>query len=109
MVTATVRVKIPAEWLSQAITIFARTSERTRVEPGCLSCRMYQDLQEEQVIALEEVWNEEEDLEQYLRSQIFRDVLLVLEMASRPPEIEFRNISRVSGLEKIEEARRGLM
>jgi quinol monooxygenase YgiN len=53
----------------------------------------------------EEIWKSEEDLECHLRSDDYRKVLLVLEMAVKQPEIRFDTISSSTGIETIEKAR----
>jgi len=65
------------------------------------------DLQEEDVLVLEEVWRAEEDLTQHLRSAEYLNLLLVLEMSLKQPEIRFDTISSSSGIETIEKARCG--
>ena len=74
-------------------------------EPGCLGCHIYGDLQEENVLILEEIWRAEEDLELQLRSDEYRNLLLVMEMALEQPEIRFDTISSSTGIETIEKAR----
>jgi quinol monooxygenase YgiN len=66
---------------------------------------MYEDLDEETVIMLEEMWLDEEALGRHLRSEEYRHLLLVLEMALRQPEIRFDTISSSTGIETIEKAR----
>jgi hypothetical protein len=41
----------------------------------------------------------------HLRSATFRNILLVVEMASQKPEIRFDRISHSTGIETIEQAR----
>jgi hypothetical protein len=54
---------------------------------------------------LEEMWAGETALHKHLRSADFRNVLLVVEMASEPPEIRFDRISSSTGLNTIGEVR----
>ena len=54
---------------------------------------------------LEEVWRTEEDLEVHIRSDEYLNLLLVLEMALKQPEIRFDTISSSTGIETIEKAR----
>jgi quinol monooxygenase YgiN len=82
-------------------------AERTRVESGCIMCRIYQDVQKEHAIMLEEIWKNEEDLNRHLRSDEYRNVLLVVEMATEQPEIRFETIVSTKGIETIEKARMG--
>ena len=80
-------------------------TELCRDAPGCLSCHIYGDLQEENVLMLEEAWRAEEDMEIHLRSVEYRNLLLVLELALEPPEIRFDAIASSTGIESIEKAR----
>ena len=54
---------------------------------------------------IEEVWKTQEDLDRHLRSEDYRHLLLVTEMALEPPEIQFKTVSHSAGLEIIERAR----
>jgi len=105
MVHATVRMVIPPEKRAEAVQILNMIAERTRVQLGCLSCRIYHDEQVEAVFMVEEVWKSQEDLDRHLRSDDYRNVLFVTEMAVEPPEIRFRTISQSAGLEIVERAR----
>jgi hypothetical protein len=51
------------------------------------------------------MWRSEEGLERHLRSDEYREVLLVIEMALKSPKIRFNTISRSRGIETIEKAR----
>ena len=105
MIHATIRIDISPEKASEALEILRPMSERIRVESGCISCRIYRDVQEEHAIMIEELWRSQEELERHLRSSDYRNVLLVVEMAELPPEIRFSAISQSSGIETIEKAR----
>jgi len=105
MIHSTVRLDFDLEKRKEALAILRSMAERSRVEPGCISCRIYQDALEERMIMLDEVWKNEEDLHRHLRSDEYRNVLFVMELAMKQPEIRFENISRVSGMETIEKVR----
>jgi quinol monooxygenase YgiN len=105
MVHSTVRLVLPPRRQAEVLQLLISIAERSRDDPGCVSCRIYQDAQEENVLMVEEVWRNEEDLRRHLRSEDYRHLLLVVEMAVEPPEIAFHSISRASGMETIEEAR----
>ncbi|MBP1742459.1 MAG: hypothetical protein H6Q48_4752, partial [Deltaproteobacteria bacterium] len=56
MIHATIRMKMPGQKAKEAMEILRSVAERTRVEPGCISCRIYRDDQEEHAILIEEFW-----------------------------------------------------
>jgi quinol monooxygenase YgiN len=105
MIHATIRMLIPPKRRGEVMEILSSLSERSRFEPGCIGSRVYQDVEVEPAIMIEQLWESGEDLEHHLRSEEFRKVLLVVEMAVEPPEIRFDAISHSTGLETIEKAR----
>ena len=105
MVLATIRMMMSAKKFGEALRILRSMAEQSRVQPGCLSSQIYRNGQEDNVLMLEQLWSNEEDLERYLRSEEYRQVLLVLEMAVKQPEIRFDTILSSTGIETIEKAR----
>ena len=81
MVHATVRMVIPANERGEVLEILRSIAERTRLEQGCIGCDVYQAAEEDLAILVEELWKSEEDLERHLRSEEYRKLLLVVEMA----------------------------
>jgi quinol monooxygenase YgiN len=104
MIHATIRMSMPAQKAKEALEILRSVAERTRVQPGCISCRVYHDVQEQHVIMIDELWGSQEELDRHLRSAEYRNVLLVVEMALREPEIRFSEFSASTGVETIEKA-----
>ena len=105
MLRSTIRMIIPPENHRDALEILASVSEQTQFEPGCVCSRLYQDVNDERITLLEELWLTLEDLQHYLQSEKYRKILLVIEMAAEPPEIRFDTIAQTSGMETIEQAR----
>jgi len=105
MIQATIRITIPPQKSGETLRIFELITEQCIYKPGCLSCHIYGDLQENNVFMLNEVWRSEEDLDLHLRSDEYLNLLLVLEMATKEPEIRFDTISSSTGIEAIEKAR----
>ncbi|MGB6850484.1 MAG: antibiotic biosynthesis monooxygenase family protein, partial [Thermoanaerobaculia bacterium] len=99
------RMTIPSKKRDEALKILRSIAEQCSFDPGCISSRIYGDLQETNVLMLEEVWRTEEDMEVHIRSDEYLNLLLVLEMALKQPEIRFDTISSSTGIETIEKAR----
>ena len=98
-------MKMPVQKVREAVDILGSVAEQTRIQPGCISCRIYHDEQEENVVMMDEVWRTQEEHECHLRSAEYRKVLLVVEMAKEKPEIKFSEFSESTGVETIEKAR----
>ena len=105
MVRSTIRICIPLNKQSEALEILGSMTEQIQFEPGCISCRLYSDVREGSALMLEEIWASEKELLRHLRSAKYHKVLLVVEMATEPPEIRFDSIAHSSGVEIIEKAR----
>ncbi len=105
MILATVRMTIPPQRRGQVSKTLKSMVRETKVEPGCISSRLYHDEDEESVLVCEQVWKTQDDLNRYLRSEDYRRMLLVMELADEPPEIKFQTISETAGIEVIEKAR----
>ena len=105
MVHATIRMLMEPKDIKETLEILRRVVEHTRVEPGCISCCIYQDVQQERAIMLEELWSSQEDLRTHLCSTDYQRILLLLEMAHTQPEIRFSTILASRGFEAIAEAR----
>jgi quinol monooxygenase YgiN len=105
MVHSTIRMIIPAKKRDDALKILRSMAEQCRDDPGCLSCHIYEDLQEKNVLMIEEIWRAGEDLDLHIRSEEYRNLLLVMEVAPKQPEIRFDIISSSTGIETIEKAR----
>lgn len=104
-VHVTIRLLLSAKKRREALGILRAMTEQTKVEPGCVDCRVTLDFQDERAVTLDEIWASEGDLKRHLRSDRFRTVLLVVEMASHPPEVRFDVIAHSTGIETIENAR----
>jgi quinol monooxygenase YgiN len=105
MIKSSIRMTMPYQKSGEAMKILRSVAELCRDDPGCLSCHIYEDVQEENVLMLEQVWRSEEDLTLHLRTNQYRNLIVVLELALKQPEIRFDTISSSTGIETIEKAR----
>ena len=105
MILATIRMKIEMKMFDEILQTLKSMTGDTYLQRGCLSSRLYRDEKENAVFMVEDIWDNEEDLERYLRSEDYRRILLVLEMACEQPDIKFQTISNQAGLEVVEKAR----
>ena len=105
MILATVRMAIPPQKRAQVSKILKSMVRETMIQPGCISSRLYHDENEEAVLVCEQLWKNQDDLDLYLRSEDYRRMLVVMELAGEPPDIKFQTISETAGIEVIEKAR----
>jgi len=108
MIHSSLRMKFTPEKFREASEILCSIVERTRVSQGCLGCDIYQHLLEPGVLLFEQWWNNDADLGRHLQSDLYRLVILVIEMAVEYPSVKFSEIAHTTGLEMVEKLRRGL-
>ena len=107
MIHATIRIVTSPAKRDEASAILRAMATRTTVVSGCITCRVYRDTQDDRALMIDAIWKNEEELHRHLRSEEFRKVLLVMEMAEEKPEIRFETVSCATGLETVEKARTG--
>lgn len=105
MIVSTIRMAIPAEKHNDALRVIRSIAVQSRDDPGCLSCRIYSDIEDHNVLVLQGTWESEENLDIHIRSDEYRNLLLVLEMSLKQPEVRFDIISSSTGIETIEKLR----
>ncbi len=105
MILATIRMTILPQRRARVSKTLKSMVREAGIQPGCLSSRLYHDENEEVVFVCEQVWKNQDDLDLHLRSEDYRRMLLVMELADEPPEIKFQTISEAAGIEVIEKAR----
>lgn len=107
MIHASIRMEFAAKLFAEARGILDALLERTRVSPGCLGCYVYQDVRESRILLYEQWWESEAALDRHLRSELYQQVILVMEMAKELPQVKFSRISLTTGIETVAKSRGG--
>ncbi len=108
MIQEKIRMRLSPSRIKDAIAILRPIVASTKTVPGCVDCELYRDALDETVLVFHDLWDNQEGLQRHLRSEKYRDLLLVMEMAREVPEVRFDVIAHTSGLEAIERARTGV-
>ena len=77
--------------------------EPARVERGCLSYRLYEDVENNNAFVLVEEWKTQEDLESHIRTDNQRRLLVLMDLLSEQPELRFNTVSHTAGMGLIED------
>jgi quinol monooxygenase YgiN len=76
--------------------------EPARVERGCLSYRLYEDVEDRNTFVLLEEWATQKDLESHIRTDNQRRLLALMDLLSeQQPELRFNTVSHTAGMELI--------
>ena len=79
---------------------------RTQVQPGCVQCRLSQDLAEKNAVFYHEEWKSWEELDRHIRSERFSWILELMEQSSNMPELSFCDVHETRGMEYIRKLRK---
>ena len=88
--------------LAEALSTLQR---ETKLEPGCISCVLYQDWTSSSVLYLESRWKKEQDLSNYVASDTYRRLLGLKDLVLEEPTVEFLTVTEKKGLDFIEAVR----
>ncbi len=108
VIVVSLRIVVRTERKEDLIRAMRSMLGPTSVASGCESCRLYQDLANDNAVFWVEEWTDRVDLDRHLRSAGYRTILEALELAEERPEVHFNTIQQSAGIELIAEARLGL-
>ena len=94
---------VQAERRSDLLETMRGILEPSRVERGCLSYRLYQDVENRNAFVLLEEWATQKDLESHIRTDNQRRLLTLMDLLSEQPEFRFNTISQTAGMDLIED------
>ncbi|TEU05224.1 MAG: hypothetical protein E3J22_05920 [Candidatus Aminicenantes bacterium] len=105
MIIVILRLSVPSEKRSDTVRAIRSIIGPTEAQLDCTLCRVYSQTENSDSLVLLEEWKSQEGLEQHIRSDDFRTILAVMDLAIEPPEIKFVTASNTAGMELIEELR----
>jgi quinol monooxygenase YgiN len=105
MIIERIAVLVASERREDLRRAFSALLGPTCVEPGCIRCDLYQEAGNPNRFCLETRWKTDQELIRHLRSEQYRNLLILLELSSEPPQIEFHDVAETKGLELIHAVR----
>ena len=105
MVSSTLRMVFVPPAREEALQVLRSLLGPVRSHPGCLATRLMRDDQDERILTWVEHWHSREDHERHVRSDAFRRLLAVMDLAAEPPLLEVDEVERRQGFEIVEQLR----
>ena len=105
MVIATLRMVVPTERQDDVLRTLRTVTGPTRAQLRCISCHIYQGVEDTNLVTFVQEWESQEALDDYIRSDVYRRILALMELASEQPEVKFITASHTAGMELIEKLR----
>lgn len=99
MIVATIRLRINQENRKELTQTFGSLSAAILLQKGCKSCRVYRQVDSDEVIVLIEEWETRGDWESHFRSNEFAVLHGAMDLVNDPESIEFMLLNPVGGRE----------
>lgn len=105
MIIFTLSFKVSSSKRKDVISLFDSLVGPLSVKPGCIRVALLSDVNVHEDLLLMEEWQSRKDLEKHIRSDEFRKILAVMDLANESPKTRFYHVSSTEGFEVIEKAR----
>jgi quinol monooxygenase YgiN len=101
MILVTLRMIVRPKRRSDLLETMRGMLEPSRVERGCLSYRLYEDVKDRNTFVLVEEWKTQKDIESHIRTDNQRRLLALMDLLSEQPELRFNTVLHTVGMELI--------
>lgn len=102
MIIGKLRITVPSKKRDAALEILRLFTGPKSVQLGCVTCQLYLDIDDANTLTLIEELESWKSLYMYILSDEFRNLLVVMDMASEPPEILVSMVSCSKGWDLVE-------
>jgi quinol monooxygenase YgiN len=100
-----VRIAVTAAGCEQLRRALVAWAGPTSVESGCTSCRILQESSDPQAFCYLAYWNTQDDLLRHIRTEHYKRLLILMDLGTGPPLVEFHTVTETKGLDFIEHIR----
>jgi quinol monooxygenase YgiN len=107
MLIVTLRLSVPLPMSSQVVDLFESYRGPVSVRAGCGSVQLYSHFTNRGEFMLIEEWGSPEALHNHIRSEDFRKVLALMDLAVEAPQLRFHRVSSRKGFDLVRELRQG--
>ena len=105
MIIEVIGITVPPEIREDFTRDLASFLGPTQVEPGCLSCILYQDWSDSSIVYIESRWDTKDNMIHHIRSDSYKKLIHLMELGTKPPIVEFHTVCESRGLDFIEAVR----
>ncbi len=106
MIIESVRIAATPAKCEQLHRALAAWAGPTSVESGCLSCRIFKETGGRQAYCYQAQWKTQDDLLRHIRTEHYKRLLVLMELGTEPPLVEFHTVTETKGLDLIESTRK---
>lgn len=102
MIISTLRMVVRPERRNDLLATIRGMLEPSRVERGCLSYGLYEDVEDRDSFLLLEEWETEEDFESHISRDSQRQLIELMDLLSKQPDLKFNTVSHTAGMDLLE-------
>ena len=102
MIVARLRIAVPEHRKAETLRAMRSIQGPASAKPGCIDCRILEDVNDATLIFYIEEWGSVEQLERHIRSDYYRRLLAIMETSDEAPDVRYDTISRRQGIELVE-------
>jgi quinol monooxygenase YgiN len=108
MIIELLRISVPRGKREEFAKTLVSLVDPIALQPGCSGCRLFQTWPQRDGLLIEARWESQEYLVCYLKSQIYKNLLLLAELGAAPPTVEFFTVVEFRGLDLVQGSRTSL-
>jgi quinol monooxygenase YgiN len=97
-------VPLPKQRL-EVLEILLSVLGPTEIQPGCLSCCVYEEMAPDRAVVFHAHWETEPALHEHIHSDSYPRLLAACELSNQPPEFNFHHVSKTQGMDLIQQLR----
>ena len=104
MIIATIRIVADSENIDKIIEILSSVKGQVAGKTGCISCLILQEVNNGNRISYEELWENQEQFNKHICSNLYQKILVAIDMSSQPPIVklaQFRVLQEWNCLESV--------
>lgn len=105
MVMVTLHIRVPRNVTTHVIDLFESYRGPVSVRAGCRSVQLYSHYSTPGEFMLIEEWGSPGALNDHIRSDDFRKVLALMDLAAIAPDLRFHTVSSAKGFDLVRELR----
>lgn len=101
MIESSLKIMVPLKKNRNILDTMEYVKKKAQLETGFISYRAYNDMNDQDSVCIIGKWETCEDLLRHIGSSGFRAILAIMDMSIKSPELRFRSISSLGGLELV--------
>jgi quinol monooxygenase YgiN len=105
VVISTLRIVPSPKQRSEVLEVLLSVRGPTGIQPGCLSCCVYEEKGPDHAVVFCAHWETKVALHEHICSEFYRRLLVACELSIHPPEVCFHHVSATQGMDLIEQLR----